>query len=142
MVGASLRGVRHREKNRGAAEAHPTPAVRTQSCVFGFSRKSPNFQVRSRVCNMRYVAIRVACLLHIGCTLGRHPILFRFLHIGETPHFVSLFSSNFFRCRRLSQFLQISLLSFRGYYAIIVPFLGIDLRRRADTRGNHRQPVG
>ena len=29
--------------NRGAAETHPTPAVRTQSCVFGFGRKSPIF---------------------------------------------------------------------------------------------------
>ena len=25
-----------RVPNRGAAETHPTPAVRTQSCVFGF----------------------------------------------------------------------------------------------------------
>ena len=63
-------------------------------------------------------------------TLGRHPI------------FVLLFSADFTHCRRLSQFLQISPLPFSGHYAIIPPFLGIEHRRRTDTRGNHGESAG
>ena len=63
-------------------------------------------------------------------TLGRHPI------------FVLLFSADFTNCRRLSHFLQISPLPFLGHYAIIFPFLGIEHRRRTDTRGNRRWSAG
>ncbi len=91
MVGAHLRGARHRAEPRGAAETHPTPAARTQQRMT-LSGKPLTLQVAKRNTTVRYVAIHAA-YFHIHVLLQALSGASRRQDFESAPLFFCLFGS-------------------------------------------------